>query len=320
MNNILKVVEDYVKKLIDVVANSVVIVSSNKDVCSDSNVDDFGEAMATGFYVDRNIVVSVYHVLKKNVGNGEDVCILTFDGDFSRASILADDSENDIVFLATNRSGKPLALKNNLIDIGSIVFSVGFAYGLLRYFITYGIVSGLDVKTVVENMEIEGLMLLNMPIALGMSGAPVVDINGNVVGMINSRSILFNELSLAIPSTKIVRDLIMLKRIGKIVNAKLGLKLLQSPKTLKKAGLENGLIVIDIQNREISNVCKIDVGDVLIEINGVKINSLEDLRNIITNSIINNLVIHLLFKSVKNNAIKHCSIEPTSFIKQNNIL
>ncbi|MEM0027281.1 MAG: serine protease [Ignisphaera sp.] len=310
----LKSLEDSIKAVIHSILESIVIVMVGKDACINGQANyDFDGSVATGFYVDRDIILSAYHVIKK-FGNRDNLCILTFDGDFSKASIVADDEDNDIVFLAVEKNGRPLNVRDSIADIGSIVLSTGFAYGLLRHFITYGFVSGLDVKASVDGTEIEGLMLLNMPILPGMSGAPIVDIYGKVAGMVISRSILFNELSLATPSTRILRDLLMFKKFGKVVTVKLGLKLLQSTSLLKNLKAENGVIVVDILNKKLVDICQVNIGDILIEANNVKINSIEDLRNIVASAVINNSAIYLQFKSPNNGFIKQCVIDVNMLI------
>lgn len=311
----LKSLEDSVKAVIHSVLESIVMVMVGKNTCVNGQTrnDCFDGSLATGFYVDKNIILSAHHVVKK-FGNGDNLYVLTYDGDYSKASIIAESKDDDIIFLATERNGKPLNIRNAVADIGSIVLSAGFAYGLLRHFITYGFVSGLDVKASVDDAEIEGLMLLNMPILPGMSGAPIIDIYGNVVGMAISRSVLFNELSLAIPSTRIARDLLMLKKFGRVVTVKLGLKLLQSSSLLKNLRAENGVIVVDILNKKLVDICNVSVGDILVEANNIKINSIEDLRNIVAMAVINNSAIYLQFKSPNSEFVKQCVVDVDALI------
>jgi serine protease DegS len=250
------------------------------------------EIIATGFYIDKNTVVSVYHTLKAVPSETMNICVATPAGEVYKARIVGIDDDNDVIFLDVDAEGSPLTLLDSLVEEGSFVLSVGFAEGVLRPFITYGLVSGLEVKSNVYEKQLEGLILLNMSIAPGMSGAPIVNLDGRGVGMIISRAISSQSLSLALPSTRILLDYHMIRKVGRIIHIKLGIRLLQSSTVLRRLGLKNGLIVAEVLNKELLKMCDLNVGDVIVKVNDVEVSTLEDFRRIIAKSIIsgNNII------------------------------
>jgi len=307
--SVFKLIESNLKRMIGQVLESIVAIIVNRGGCIDNDTYAVEEYIATGFYIDRNTVVTVSHVFKGLDEKG--LCIVSLDGEVYKGSVISIDEDNDMVFIATDKSRSPLKIEDTLVSEGTIVFSSGIAQGVLRHFITVGIVSGLEVRAVINNREVEGLILLNMPTIPGMSGAPLINIDGNVIGMALSRSPLYNELSLALPSTRIFLDYTMLKKLGKIIRIKLGLKLLQSSSALKKLKLRNGLIVTEITSKTLLNNCKITIGDIVTEINGEKIITLEDFRKALLHAILNNTGIELILFSQEGN-IKKCHIDINS--------
>jgi S1-C subfamily serine protease len=309
--NIFKIIESNLKRIIDQVLESIVAVVVNGKERAYSDVQVSEEYIATGFYIDKSTVVTVSHVSRNS--DTKKLCLVSLDGEVYKGTVTSVDEDNDTMFIATERDMKPLKIESALVSEGAIVFSSGIAQGILRRFITMGVVSGLEVKAVINNREIEGLILLNMPTIPGMSGAPLIDVDGNVIGMILSRSFLYNEFSLALPSTRVLLDYMMLKKLGRIVHIKLGLKLLQSPNVLKKLGLKNGLVVTEITNKTLLKNCEIFVGDIITEVNGEKVTALEDFRKAVLHSFLNGIGIELNLFSQRG-GIKKCYIDINSSI------
>ncbi len=310
-DNLLKLVEAYFKRLYSSLLNSIVTVILTKHRC-EALMYLSEEIIATGFYIDKNTIVSVYHTLKAMPSEIMNICVATPIGEIYKARILGVDDDNDAVFLDVGIEGSPLPLLDSLVEEGSFVLSVGFAEGVLRPFITYGLVSGLEVKSNVYEKQLEGLILLNMPIAPGMSGAPIINLDGRSVGMIISRAISSQSLSLALPSTRILLDYHMIKKVGRIIRIKLGIRLLQSPTVLRRLGLKNGLIVAEVLNKELLKMCDINVGDVIVKVNDVEVLTLEDFRRNITKSVIsgNNIIELTVIGGLKE---KKCYIDISKF-------
>jgi S1-C subfamily serine protease len=306
--NVFKLIENNLRRVISNVIESIVAIVVNEGNCINSDVSVTEERIATGFYIDKDVIITVSHILS----NFKDrLCIISLDGDIYKGTVISVDEDNDLMFIGVDVSRRPLKIEDTLISEGAIVFSSGIAQGILRHFITMGIVSGLEVRSIINNREIEGLMLLNMPTIPGMSGAPLLNIDSNVVGMLLSRSFSYNEFSLALPSSRIFLSYLILRKLGKVVHIKLGLKLLQSPNALKKLKLENGLMIMGIANKLLFKNCNISVGDIIIEVNGKKINTLEDFRKAIALSILDNMSIELILFSQKE-GLKRCHADISS--------
>ena len=73
-------------------------------------------------------------------------------------------------------SGTPLTLKSPSVDIGQKIFAIGSPLGL-EGTISDGIISGL------RNFERFSLLQISAPISPGNSGGPIVNENGEVIGV-----------------------------------------------------------------------------------------------------------------------------------------
>lgn len=252
------------------VRESIFMVSTpaNSSLCNEAS--DFSKT-ATGFAIDKNTIVTVAHFEPS-----QSVCIASTSGDRFSGKVLDIDRRWDLVFIESSRNLTPLKVLVDMPPIGSLVITCGMPYGLLRPFFTLGIVSGYKVNTVMEGGLVEGLMVLSTPIMPGMSGGPVINIYGDVVGMIVANAMASNEFTLATPSRRIHYSYSILKRLGRIVRPRLGLRVIEGTSKETK-----GVIISNVYNDRISEVCGIDVGDTLVSVNGYSINSLEDLWDVV---------------------------------------
>lgn len=249
----------------------MVFMPTDSSLCSEAN--DFSRT-ATGFAIDKNVVVTVAHLRPS-----QNVCLVNTSGDRFGGRVLAVDKRWDLVFIESSRDLTPLRLSADIPPIGSLIITCGMPYGLLRPFLTLGIVSGYKVNTVIDEELVEGLMVLSTPTMPGMSGGPAVSVYGDVVGMVVANTMSGNEFALATPSRRIYYSYSILKKVGRIVRPRLGVRVIEGT----SRDIE-GVVISNIYNDEISRVCGVDVGDALISVNKRKIRSLEDLWDVLDES------------------------------------
>jgi len=132
----------------------------------------------TGFYlVEYDLIVSNYHVVKDN--RKVTVKGRTFDKRLAR--VLFTDEKFDLAFLEPPVDMKELpALKlgdYSLLKDGDTVIAIGHPYGL-NYTATQGVISRVDRVQ-------QGLKYIQIDAAInpGNSGGPLIDTNGDVVGV-----------------------------------------------------------------------------------------------------------------------------------------
>jgi S1-C subfamily serine protease len=132
-------------------------------------------SQGSGFIVAKDKIVTNHHVLKGASG----AFIVFADGISSKADgVVVDSVANDLSMLSVKTGGRlPLQLGNELdIHQGDAVYAMGAPRGL-ELSITNGIVSGF------RRLDEQFLIQTTASIAPGSSGGPLLNADGNVIGV-----------------------------------------------------------------------------------------------------------------------------------------
>ncbi|MEM1644815.1 MAG: S1C family serine protease [Ignisphaera sp.] len=282
--------------LITKISESLILVSIPLGTPICNNVNGFVKT-ATGFAIDKNIVVTVAHIEPN-----EYVCLANVFGERFKGKVLSIDNRWDLAFIESEKSLNPLGVSSNQPPIGSLVVVGGMPYGLLRPFFTIGTVSGYKVNTIIDGKSIEGLMMLSAPTMPGMSGGPVIGIYGEVVGMVVANAMNVNEFALAIPIKRIHYSYSILRKVGRVVHLSLGIRVIEGVSIGFK-----GVTISSVINNKLRELCRIDVGDIITSIDGYSIESLEDLWDRLDEAILTSRqFIELEFYDYSDKMFKKC--------------
>ena len=171
------------------------------------------------------------------------------------AKVLSRNPINDIAILKIE-DGKLPFLKladSDDIEIGEDVVAVGNALGEFTDTLSAGIVSGLSryitafggIDNQAQNLR--GLIQTDAAINPGNSGGPLVNMDGQVIG-INTATIMgAQNIGFAIPINYAKKDLQEIKKYGKIMVPFLGIKYVLLSKEMAKANklpVEDGALVV----------------------------------------------------------------------------
>jgi S1-C subfamily serine protease len=155
------------------------------------------------------VVVTNYHVVQ----NAVNITITLIDGNVYPTTVLGSDPYADLAVLSTDAPQgqlKPLAIaSSSTLEVGDPVIAVGTPYGLAGS-MTVGIVSALG-RTITEEMTggypIASVIQTSTPINPGNSGGPLLDYQGQVVGITTAIVSNSQGLGFAIPSNTILREI-----------------------------------------------------------------------------------------------------------------
>src|SRR3989344_5148052 len=189
----------------------------------------------SGFVVHSSGII----VTNKNVVADKDAeytALMSDDKKFM-GKVLARDPMNDVVIIKikTEKSNLPsvrLGDSTNL-DLGESVIAIGNALGIFKNTVSSGIISGLarSIRATAEMetkqpvmQELRGLIQTDAAINPGNSGGPLVNLNGEAIGI--NAAIVFGaqNLGFAIPINSVKRDISDLKIYGRIRRPLLGLR------------------------------------------------------------------------------------------------
>ena len=145
--------------------NSVVVVYTNSGVGS-------------GFSVKENLIMTNAHV----VGNYEKVTVKLYDGKTIRGNVIKKDSKKDLALISVDEKIETLKVSTDKLRIGQEVYAIG-APKDMPYTMTKGIISALERK-IGQNTYVQ----IDASVNSGNSGGPLVDENGNVIGVITLKA------------------------------------------------------------------------------------------------------------------------------------
>ena len=255
--------------------------------------EDESELSAAGsgvFITSDGYIVTNNHVVE----NADEIRIMTFDKKEYKAKIIGTDKLTDLAVIKVDGDGfKPVHFANSdEIKIGEIVIAVGNPLGLSST-VTSGIVSalgrgGLNLIRPEDgsrgNPAIENFIQTDAPINPGNSGGGLFNLNGSLVGIntaIATRTGTYIGYGFAIPSNLVKRVASEIIKKGKFERAYLGVYIKSVDQVLAKAlGMKDvkGAIVNQIEKGSPAEKAGIQISDVILEVDGKKIESSNDLQ------------------------------------------
>ena len=151
-------------------------------------------------YSDDGYIVTNYHVVK----SASDIDVLFSNGARVDAVLIGADTVNDIALLQVGLSNlNELDFGNsNDVKIGQKVVALGNPLGL-SFTVTEGIVSAKD-RVITSGAA--GLIQTDVAVNPGNSGGPLLNTDGEVIGIVNAKLQGYEGLGFAIPSNVVISD------------------------------------------------------------------------------------------------------------------
>lgn len=172
-----------VEQLAEQVRKSVVVVTT-------PGRDDKRGGLGTGFVIGEGLIATNFHV----IGQGRAIAVETSDGKKHNAiSVHAHDDRLDLAIIKIEAKGLPVLPVGDADKLkdGQSVVIVGNPQGLKNSIVS-GVVSGK------RDIEGRSMLQLAVPVERGNSGGPVVDRQGNVVGIVTMKSAVTENLGFAV--------------------------------------------------------------------------------------------------------------------------
>ena len=232
----------------------------------------------------RNVVITNYHVVQ-GVAN---LSVTFHNGNGYSASVLGSDPYADLAVISVDAPSaefKPLRIvSSSSLCVGEQVIAVGNPYGLVGS-LTTGVISALG-RTIVADMtnrfSIANVIQTNTLINPGNSGGPLLNSAGEVIGITTAIVSDSQGLAFAIPSNTILREIGALIATGTYsghsylgVNGNdMNYNLAQQFGSSVTYGWRIGSVVSGGPSEG-----KLQVGDIIIALDGVKIKNNDDLAS-----------------------------------------
>ncbi|MEK7569843.1 MAG: trypsin-like peptidase domain-containing protein [Patescibacteria group bacterium] len=178
--------------------------------------------------------------------------VLTNDAKRYTAKIIATDPVNDLAVLKIDAKDlTPVAFGDSTaLDIGQTVIAIGNALGQYRNTVTKGVISGLARRVTAGDGQstetLEDVIQTDAAINPGNSGGPLLNIDGQVIGVNTAVSQEGQLIGFAIPVNQAKLVFESVKKHGKIVRSFLGVRYVPVTKALQeqnKLSVDYGVLI-----------------------------------------------------------------------------
>jgi serine protease Do len=249
-----------------------------------------------GYILTNNHVVDEADEIKVTLGDGRE-----FD-----AKLIGTDPKTEVALIKIE-DGEDLPVvplgDSDALEVGEWVLAAGNPFGLSQT-ITAGIVSakGRDETGIAEYGN---FIQTDAAINPGNSGGPLLNIDGRVVGIntaIYTRTGGYMGIGFAIPINQAINIKDQLIEYGKVSRSVLGVYIQEVDEDLAKSfGLEEkgGILISQIMEDSAAEEAGMKEGDIVVEMDGVKVSKLSAFRNRVASTAPNTKVDFKVFRDGK---------------------
>ncbi len=235
-------------------------------------------SLGSGVIIDlQGYVVTNNHVVEGN----ESLSVIMASGDKKDAELMGTDVFSDLAVLHIEGDNFPAAElgDSSQLQPGERVIAIGSALGDFRNTVTAGVISGLERSIAMdESFAIEGLIQTDTAINHGNSGGPLVNLQGQVIG-INTIIIrgdsysgdVAEGLGFAIPSNTVRLVIEQLIAKGRVSRPFLGISHQEVTPRLAayyNLAVNHGVLVLQVVPATPASQVGLEVGDVIVAIGG----------------------------------------------------
>jgi S1-C subfamily serine protease len=277
---------------------SVVNVTNSRLVRSfrSLNPQEVPQGNGTGFvWSKEGYIVTNFHVVQQ----ADRVSVTLQDGTTYNAALVGYDPSKDLAVLKIEAPAGDLIPvvpgDSGLLEVGRKVIAIGNPFGL-DITMTVGVVSALgrEIDSVIRR-KIRDVIQTDAAINPGNSGGPLLNSLGQLVGVntaIYSPSGASSGIGFAIPVNTVKRVVPQLIEHGRVLTPVLGIRPLPQPEYYRQMWGISGVIVMDVvegsdperlgmRGLTPSQVGRIILGDVIVEIDGQAIRNEDDYANVL---------------------------------------
>jgi Do/DeqQ family serine protease len=236
-------------------------------------------SLGSGVIIDgeRGFIITNEHVIAQT----GTITVVLKDGREFKAEIVGADPESDLSVLQI-RSDEPLPSipmgNSESIMIGETVIAIGNPFGFSNT-VTTGVISAIGRSVRAQDRTYHDFLQTDASINPGNSGGPLLNINGELIGINTAIYAKAEGIGFAIPinqARKIVKDLI---DYGQVVHAWVGITVQDLDERLARyLGLASakGLVVKDVEPTAPAAEAGIREGDVLKSVGGQPVRKVSD--------------------------------------------
>ena len=269
----------------------------------------------SGFFVSREgLVMTNRHVIEDEDAS---YTIFTSDGKKYEAEVVAKDPFLDIALLQVKKGGNNFTHlsfgDSGRLKPGQTVIAIGNPLGEFRNSVSVGVISGLSRSIVAgdgmgNSEQLEEVIQTDAAINPGNSGGPLLNINGEVIGVNVAIAVGSENIAFALPSNVVKGTVTSVKETGEIIRPYIGVRYVLVNAGLKEKNtlsVDYGALVArgeTMQDLAVipgspADKAGIVENDIILEVDGTKIKDGRSLSSLIrTKNVGDSVVLKILHR------------------------
>ncbi|ETR71235.1 MAG: HtrA2 peptidase [Candidatus Magnetoglobus multicellularis str. Araruama] len=277
-------------------------------------------SLGSGVIIDgkRGYILTNEHVLLRT---GSIKVVLKNEQEYE-ARLIGADPDHDIAVLQIESKDRLPDISmgdSSDIMIGETVIAIGNPFGF-EHTVTSGVVSALDRTIRSDDRIFRNFIQTDASINPGNSGGPLLNINGELIGINTAIYAKAQGIGFAIPINKARRVIEDLIKYGEVQKAWIGLSIQDMDERIRSyLGLHGtrGVIVTEVMRRSPASQSGIKEGDVIIQIGKQEILSASDYEAIINDITANEKVSIVIFREGQKETVQlTASIFPENLVEE----
>jgi len=236
------------------------------------------QGLGSGVILDASgIVVTNDHVIR----GASAIHVGLADGRQLDAEVIGSDADNDLAVLKVNAKGPlPTAKLGTSSDlmIGETVVAIGSPFGLAKT-VTAGVLSAVGRSFKANGRTYNDFLQTDAAINPGNSGGPLMNVDGEVIGINTAIFASAQGIGFAIPADKVRRIVAELKNFGKVRPAWVGVEVQAlTPRVASNLGWDRtyGVVVVGVEPGSPAERAGLQRGDVIAEVGGTRVQDDDD--------------------------------------------
>lgn len=238
----------------------------------------------TGFIISSDgMILTNKHVVDST---DAEYTVVMNDGEQYEAIVLDTDPFNDIALMKIEATNLPVVElgDSDSLEIGQIVIAIGNTLGQYQNTVTKGVISGLS-RTVTagdgngQSETLEDIIQTDAAINFGNSGGPLLNIEGQVIGLNTAINREGQLIGFAIPINQAKKGIESVKKNGRIIRPYLGVRYILLNEDIAEANniaVDYGALIVrgdDVTELAIvpgspADKAGLEENDIILEVNG----------------------------------------------------
>jgi serine protease Do len=266
-----------------------------------------GNALGSGFVVDgAGYIITNHHVIDR-----ADRIQVKFANDPNEyeAKVIGSDPPTDIavIKIEAKKNLAPLKIGNSdAVQVGDWAVAIGSPFGF-QASVTAGIISAKE-RDVDPNQQFQHFLQTDAAINPGNSGGPLLNINGEVIGIntaIATRTGGYQGIGFAMPINTAARVYNQIIKTGKVTRGSIGIEFRSDSRDLLRAyGATEGVFVQRVAPGGPADKAGVKAEDIIVAIDGKPVRSGNELVDRVTQTPVGNTLTLTVLRNSKRQDLK----------------